>query len=165
MSAAETVSLDYDEIEEDTQRDRYLTFSLDSESYGISITNVIEIIGIQPVTEMPGLPGYIKGVINLRGRIIPVIDARLRFNKALREYNDRTCIIIVELRDNLIGLIVDHVSEVLTIPDSEIVEPPNINKNINRYINGIGKVDSEVKLLLDLEKFISYDKSEILSDI
>ncbi|NLM79860.1 MAG: purine-binding chemotaxis protein CheW, partial [Clostridiales bacterium] len=103
-------------VDDDPQDGRYLTFSLDSECYGIEIKYVTEIIGIQPITEVPEMPEYIKGIINLRGRIIPVMDVRLRFKKPFREYDERTCIIVIEIRDIVLGLIIDRVSEVLTIP-------------------------------------------------
>lgn len=127
---------------EDTQKGKFLTFLLGKEVYAIEIKFVIEIIGIQPITELPQLPEYVKGIINLRGKIIPVIDVRLKFKKKPMEYNDRTCIIVVEMRDIFVGLIVDNVSEVLTIADEDIAPPPNINKEIeNKYIKAIGKVE------------------------
>ena len=153
------------DMEEDTQRGKYLTFILDNESYGIGINNVTEIIGIQPITLVPELPDYIRGIINLRGKIIPVMDVRLRFRKIFREYNDRTCIIVIDINELAIGLIVDSVSEVLIIPDQDIIPPPNLNKVNSKYIKGIGKVENEVKLILDCDKLISNDESDILSNI
>ncbi|MCX7615117.1 MAG: chemotaxis protein CheW, partial [Clostridiales bacterium] len=97
--------------EEDTQKDKYLTFLVGTEYFGIEISQVEEIIGIQDITHIPELPGYIKGVINLRGKIVPVMDVRIRFKKEPLKYNDRTCIIIVDIRGIEIGLIVDSVSE------------------------------------------------------
>ncbi|EHQ89989.1 chemotaxis protein CheW [Desulfosporosinus youngiae] len=153
------------ELEEDTQKGRFLIFSLGRESYGIEIKYVTEIIGIQEITEIPELPDYVKGIINLRGKIIPVMDVRLRFKKEPREYNDRTCVIVVDIKDVSIGLIVDSVSEVLTIPDQGIVEPPRINKQSNnRYVKNIGKVGNDVKLLLDCEKLLTEDELEGLSE-
>ena len=134
--------------------------------YAIEIKFVIEIIGIQPITELPQLPEYVKGIINLRGKIIPVIDVRLKFKKKPMEYNDRTCIIVVEMRDIFVGLIVDNVSEVLTIADEDIAPPPNINKEIeNKYIKAIGKVENEVKLILDCEKLMDNNDVESISRI
>jgi len=153
------------DIEEDTQKGKYLTFVLDNESYGIGINNITEIIGIQPITSIPELPDYIKGIINLRGKIIPVMDVRLRFKKLPREYNDRTCIIVVDINDLSIGLIVDSVSEVLRILDQDIVPPPNLNKISNKYIKGIGKIDKEVKLILDCDKLINDNDTDILNNI
>lgn len=153
------------EMEEDTQKGRFLTFSLGKESYGIEIKYVTEIIGIQAITEIPELPEYVKGIINLRGKIIPVMDIRLRFKKEPREYNDRTCVIVVDLKDISVGLIVDTVSEVLSIPEEGIVEPPKMNKGLNnRYIKNIGKVGNDVKLLLDCEKLLTEDELEDLNE-
>lgn len=141
--------------EEDTQRGRFLTFSLGSEFYGLEICYVTEIIGLQPITEVPDLPDYVKGIINLRGKIIPVIDVRLRFKKSFREYTDRTCVIIVDVDETAVGLIVDAVSEVLTISDDNIVPPPEIKSVQNRYIKGIGKVGGEIKLLLNCRQLLN----------
>ncbi|MHB8129296.1 MAG: chemotaxis protein CheW [Mobilitalea sp.] len=153
------------EQEEDTQKDRYLTFVLGNECYGIEIKFVTEIIGIQAITEIPELPEYVKGIINLRGKIIPVIDVRVRFKKDTKEYNDRTCVVVVDIRDLSIGLIVDSVAEVLTILEQDIVEPPQLNKGVNnRYIKKIGKVGTAVKLLLDCEKLLSENEMEDLSE-
>lgn len=155
-----------EEMEEDTLKDRYLTFSLGKESYGLEVRYVTEIIGIQPITEIPELPEYVRGIINLRGKIIPVMDIRLRFKKEWKEYNDRTCTIVVDIRDVSIGLIVDSVSEVITIPEQNIVEPPQMNKGFNnRYIKKIGKVGNDVKLLLDCEKLLTDDELESLDKV
>jgi purine-binding chemotaxis protein CheW len=154
--------LDY---EEDTQKGKFLTFILGNETYGIEIKHVTEIIGIQPVTEVPELPEYIKGIINLRGKIIPVMDVRLRFKKAFREYNDRTCVIVVDIKDISIGLIVDSVAEVLSIPEDQIVVPPDISKGGNKYIKGIGKTGNEVKLLLDCNKLLNEEEENLISNI
>jgi purine-binding chemotaxis protein CheW len=154
------------QYEEDTQKGRYLIFSLGNESYGIEIQYVTEIIGMQTIIEVPEVPDYVKGIINLRGKIIPVMDVRLRFKKEAREYNDRTCVIIVDIQDLSIGLIVDSVSEVLTIPEEDIVDPPQLNKgNNNRYIKSIGKVGNDVKLLLDCEKLLTEDELEELNSL
>lgn len=154
-----------DEKEEDTQRGRFLTFNLDKEAYGIEIAYVTEIIGIQPVTEVPELPEYIRGIVNLRGKIIPVMDVRLRFRKNFREYNDRTCVIVIDINDLSIGLIVDSVSEVITIPDTEIVAPPEVSKGGNKYVKGIGKVQGDVKLLLDCNKLLNDEDTENILNI
>jgi purine-binding chemotaxis protein CheW len=151
--------------EEDTQKGKYLTFSLGNEYYAIEIKFVTEIIGMQPVSEVPELPEYIKGIINLRGKIIPVMDVRLRFKKPPISYNDRTCVIVIEISHISIGLIVDLVSEVMAIPDSDIVPPPEVSHGGNKFIKGIGKVSSEVKLLLDCEKLINdQDLEQLVTD-
>lgn len=150
---------------EDTQKGKFLTFCLGNEFYGIEIKYVTEIIGLQPITEIPEMPEYMKGIINLRGKIIPVMDVRLRFRKHFREYNDRTCIVVIDIREISIGLIVDSVSEVISIPDEEIVVPPSLTKEGNKYIKGIGKVGSDVKLLLDSDKLLNDTDWENLSDL
>lgn len=153
------------EQEEDTQKNKFLTFSIGKEFYGMEIMYVTEIIGIQAITEVPELPEYIKGIINLRGKIIPVMDVRLRFKKEPREYNDRTCIIVVDIKEMSIGLIVDSVSEVISIPEQEIVPPPEFNKSSNGYIKGIGKVGNEVKLIIDCNKLLNDDEVESLLNL
>lgn len=154
------------ENSEDTQKGKFLTFLLGKEVYAVEIRYVIEIIGIQPITEVPELPSYVKGIINLRGKIIPVMDVRLRFRKEPREYNDRTCIIVVEVEDILLGLIVDNISEVISIPDEETVPPPEMNKGVeSKYIKGIGKVGNNVKLILDCEKLMKDRDVEAISRI
>lgn len=154
------------EEEEDTQKGKFLTFVLGNESYGIGIEFVTEIIGILPITEVPELPEYIRGIINLRGKIIPVMDMRLRFKKEFRDYNERTCIVVIDIMDNSVGLIVDSVAEVTNISEEDIVPPPALNTGFsNRYIKGVGKVGNEVKLLLECEKLLSKDEIEILENI
>lgn len=152
-------------LEEDTQKDKYLTFALGDQVYGIDISHVTEIVGIQSITEVPELPDYICGIINLRGKIIPVMDVRLRFKKPRREYNDRTCIIVIEIWQVAVGLIVDSVSEVLRIPEQDIVPPPELTKGSNRFIRGIGKAGQEVKLILDCDKLLSENDAEQLDDM
>lgn len=142
--------------EEDTQRGKYLTFQLGSDIFGIEIKFVTEIIGIQSITYVPQVPSYVKGIINLRGKIIPVIDMRLKFKKPVIEYDDRTCIIVIEIENISIGLIVDRVTEVLNISDDSIVPPPNYKSGYqNKYINGIGKVGNDIKMLLDCEMIVT----------
>lgn len=140
--------------EEDTQADRYLIYKIGEESYGIEISYVFEIINITQITKVPGLPGYLKGIINLRGSIVPVMDIRQRFGLPEREYNDRTCIIIAQVDGMDVGYIVDSVSEVATIPGNSIVPPPEINKSSNKFLRGIGKVDDSIHLLLDYQRLM-----------
>lgn len=153
-------------FQEDTQKDKFLTFSLGEEDYGIEIKYVREIIRIQPITQIPELPGYVRGIINLRGKIVPVMDVRLRFKKELKKYNNRTCVIVIDISDISIGLIVDSISEVVSISEQDIVLPPLVNKGIqNRYIKGIGKLENDVKLILDCEKLLREDELENLSEV
>ena len=149
------------EQEEDTQHGRYLTFNLGEEVFGLEIRYVTEIIGMQPITKIPEVASYIKGIINLRGKIIPVIDMRLKFGKEPAEYDDRTCIVVIDTQELIVGLIVDKVSEVMTIDDLNIVPPPDHRTGIrSRYIQGIGKVDDSVKLLLDCSMLL--DGEEVM---
>lgn len=139
--------------QENTQKGKYLTFMLGQEVYAIEIKYVMEIIGLLPITVVPKTPVYVKGIINLRGKIIPVIDVRLKFKKPPLEYDDRTCIIVIEVESIIVGLIVDSIKEVLTIADEDIDPPMTISETIeNKYIKGIGKVEHDVKLILSCEK-------------
>ena len=143
------------ELQEDTQKGKFLTFNLGDEVYGIGIDMVTEIIGILPITKVPEQPDHIMGVVNLRGKIISVLDMRLRFKKPFLDYNERTCIVVVSLQDLSIGLIVDCVAEVINIAEENIVDlPPTRTGFSNNYIKNIGKVGDDVKLLLDCEKII-----------
>ena len=141
--------------EEDTQKEKYLTFRLGEETYGIEIRHVREIIGIQKITEVPEMPEFIKGVINLRGQVIPVMDVRARFHMKGRDYDDRTCVIVVQVQEATIGLVVDTVNEVADIPDADVSPPPKVNKAASsRYIKGMGKTGEDVKILLDVDRLL-----------
>ena len=136
---------------------QYMTFRSCDEVYGISLDNVNEIIGLQQYTSVPETEDYIMGLINLRGKVIPVIDVRIRFGRETIEYTDRTSVIVIQVKDTVIGLIVDGVEGVVDIADSAILSPPSVSdlrSQAQKYVFAIGKVDSEVKLLLDPEKLI-----------
>jgi purine-binding chemotaxis protein CheW len=138
---------------------KYLTFSLSGEEYGIGILKVKEIIGMMAITRIPQTPAYVKGVINLRGKVIPVIDLRSKFGLDAGEYTERTCVVVVEVsRDEghvLIGSIVDSVSEVLNIRETEIEETPDFGTSLDtRFILGMAKVGSGIKILLDIDKVL-----------
>ena len=139
--------------QEDT-KGMYLTFLVSEEEYGIEIVYVTEIIYIQAITKVPELPNYIKGIINLRGKIIPVLDVRVRFRKEETPYNDRTCIVVVDVGGTVVGLIVDMVREVMSIDEDDIV-PPAKGAMGNQYIQGVAKLGADVKLLLDIERLVS----------
>jgi purine-binding chemotaxis protein CheW len=144
-----------DEEDEDTQKNLFLTFRLGGEDYGIEIRHVIEINSVQKITEVPDMPAFVKGVINLRGQVIPVTDLRLRFHLEPRPYDDRTCVIVVRIEDTNVGLIVDRVCEVQSIPEEDLAPPPTLGQEgRNRYVLGLGKVGSEVKILLDVKKML-----------
>ncbi|MBU0509416.1 chemotaxis protein CheW [bacterium] len=134
-----------------TRAGKYLTFGLGKEEFGLEILRVREIIGIMHTTAVPEMPPYVKGVINLRGKVIPVIDIRLKFGMPEVERTSETCIIVVDVDGNLMGIIVDHVSEVLDIRMEEIEDAPNIGvATDNRFILGMAKVKGQVKILLDI---------------
>ena len=149
-------NLDEEEEDEDTQKDKFLTFTVGKEDYGLEIYHVTEIIGIQKITEVPDMPDYVKGVINLRGKVIPIMDVRKRFKFEERAYDDRTCIIVVNINETSLGLVVDTVKEVSDIPEKDIQPPPEIAEgNRQFFIRGLGKVEDEVKILLDAEKLLT----------
>jgi len=150
--------------DEDTQKDKYLTFHIGTEDYGISIAYVTEIIGIQSITEIPEMPDFIKGVINLRGKVIPVMDVRTRFKLSPREYDERTCIIVVEIDGTSVGLVVDAVNEVADIPEDQVEAPPKSKRKGGSYIQGIGKIDKEVKILLDINKILYDEELESITE-
>jgi purine-binding chemotaxis protein CheW len=139
---------------------KYLTFSLEKEEYGIGILKVKEIIGMMPITSVPRTPEFIKGVINLRGKVIPVIDLRSKFEMESIPYTERTCIIVVEIDSEeatvLIGIVVDEVSEVLNISEEDIEETPAFGTKLNTdYILGMAKIEGGVKILLNIDKILS----------
>jgi purine-binding chemotaxis protein CheW len=150
--------------DEDTQKDKYLTFRIASEDYGIAIANVTEIVGIQSITEIPEMADYIKGVINLRGKVIPVMDVRLRFKLPPREYDERTCIVVVEIDGTSVGLVVDTVNEVADIPEEQVEPAPKSKRKGGSYIQGIGKIGQEVKILLDINRILYEDELETISE-
>jgi purine-binding chemotaxis protein CheW len=165
MSATDKLNEDVLEAQEDTQEGKYLTFSMGKEEYGIGIRHVTEIIGIQNVTDLPDMPAYVKGVINLRGKVIPVIDVRLRFSLEERPYDERTCIVVVNIRNIAVGLIVDSVSEVVDIAAAQIEPPPQIRKGqASRYVEGLGHVGDTVKILLNIRDLLYEGELEEISD-
>ncbi len=141
---------------------KYLTFMLRKEVYGIRIFKVKEIIGLLPITSLPQMPGYIRGVINLRGKVIPVMDLRSRFGMPEADYSERTCIIVVEVsREDsaaLMGIVVDEVSEVLTINGSDFEDTPSFGVRLDtRFILGMAKSEDGVKILLDIDRVLGPD--------
>ncbi len=151
----------YDDDDEDTQKDRFLTFQIGDEEFGIEIDCIIEVIGMQKITDVPDMPDFVKGVINLRGQVIPVVDVRMRFAMEPLEYNDRTCILVVNVNDTSIGLVVDTVCDVLHIPEDRIEPPPKIKqRSRGRFIQGMGKIGEEVKIILNIRKLLYDDELE-----
>jgi purine-binding chemotaxis protein CheW len=152
--------------QEDAQKDLFLTFGLDKEEYGLEISHVLEIVGRQKITQVPDMPEFVKGVINLRGTIIPVVDVRLRFGMSERQHDERTCLIVVKAHDSATGLLVDRVSDVTEIPQ-EMIEPSPIKSatvDAYSYVSGFGRVGESVKILLDLESLLAEEGEYRLAD-
>jgi len=142
---------------------KYLTFKLAEEDYGISLLKVREIIGMMPITSVPRTPDFIKGVINLRGKVIPVTDLRRRFEMPEIDYTDRTCIIVVEIQTTestiQMGIVVDAVTEVLPVREEEIEPAPEFGASVNtRYILGMANMEGAVKILLDIDRVMTSDE-------
>jgi purine-binding chemotaxis protein CheW len=157
----------YDDEDADTMANKYMTFKVGEEVFAIAIQSIVEIVEMQKITEVPDMPGFVKGVINLRGRIIPVIDLRIRFNLTSRDYDDRTCIVIIEINKTAIGFIVDIVEEVATITENNIAPPPDFKtaSGKEKYIKGLGKVGEAVKIILDVEKLLYGDDLNKIKEI
>ncbi len=156
----------FDDDDEDTQKDRFLTFRIAKEEYAVAISCVIEVIGMQQITHVPDMPAFVKGVINLRGQVIPITDIRMRFKMDIREYDDRTCIIVVNVEDTFVGIVVDTVSDVLDMPEDMIAPPPQINQTPgSQYIQGLGKVNDDVKIILDVNKLLYEKRFELIDTV
>ena len=146
---------------------KYLTFSLAEEEYGIGILKIKEIIGMMPITTVPRTPEFVKGVINLRGKVIPVMDLRLRFGMKEIDYTERTCIVVVEIEGTsgtvMIGVVVDSVSEVLNIKGEDVEETPTFGAKLNTdYILGMAKMEGGVKILLDIDRVLNDQEIAVL---
>lgn len=142
------------------QKQKYITFMSGNEYFGLKIEYVNEIIVLQEITAIPETEDYIRGLINLRGKIIPVIDVRVRFKQEPFEYNDRTCIIVIHVSNTVVGLIVEKIAEVVELADEKLLPAPTLNMNDNqedRYVYAIGKIGDSVKLLLDPDKLLHDD--------
>lgn len=155
-------------FEEDSQKGKFMTFQTGKECFGISISFVSEIIVMQPITAVPETEDYIKGLINLRGKIIPIIDARARFKMEPIEYTDRTCIIVLNVKSTVIGLIVEKIVGVDDIMEEDILPPPSLGRKEyeqNKYIYGLARTGEGMKLLLDPEKLIRDEDLETISEM
>ena len=146
---------------------KYLTFTLAGEDYGIGILKIKEIIGMMPITPVPQTPEFVKGVINLRGKVIPVMDLRLRFGMEAMDYTERTCTIVVEIAGQsgtvMIGIVVDSVSEVLNIKGDDIEDTPTFGTSLDTdYILGMAKMEGGVKILLDIDRVLSREDMAVL---
>ncbi len=157
------------EQKSENREGKYLTFSLADEEYGIGILKIKEIIGMMPITTVPQTPAFVKGVINLRGKVIPVIDLRLRFGMNAIDYTERTCIIVVEIAGTnstvQIGIVVDTVSEVLNVKNDEIEDTPAFGTKLDtEYILGMAKMEGGVKILLDIDRVLNADEITVLEN-
>ncbi len=155
-----TVSPGAPALTTDDRAGKYLTFIVDREEFGVAVLKVREIMGIQEVTAVPRTPAWIKGVINLRGKIIPVVDLRLKFGLASATYTERTCIVVVQIRSGAdllsTGIVVDEVSEVLTMSAGDIEDTPDFGSGVDTaYILGMAKIKGKVKILLDIDKVLT----------
>jgi purine-binding chemotaxis protein CheW len=149
---------------------KYLSFQLDAETYGIEILKVQEIIGIMNVTHVPRTPTYVRGVVNLRGKVIPVVDLRLKFDLDAQEDTDRTCIIVVYVSCNgvpvTMGIIVDEVSEVMDIRLEQLEPAPSFGASVDTdFILGMGKVGQKVILILDVDRVLTYQEVDYVADL
>ena len=147
-------------LKSDERAGKYLTFLIGKEEFGVGVLKVREIMGIQEITEVPQTPPYLKGVINLRGKVIPVIDLRLKFGLSAIDYTQRTCIIVVQVNSGAtllqIGIVVDAVSEVITLALGDIEDTPDFGADIaTDYILGMAKIKDKVKILLDINEVLS----------
>jgi purine-binding chemotaxis protein CheW len=142
---------------------QFVTFVIANESYGVPVLKVQEIIGMTEIVHVPNCPDFMKGVINLRGSVVPVIDMRMRFNMEERQYDMFTVIIIVEVKDMLVGMIVDTVSDVLDIPTSEIQKTPSFAVKIDTdFIEGIGQINDHLVIILNIENILSAEEAVAL---
>ena len=153
----------------DSRAGKYLTFALGKEEFAIQVLRVREIMGVQEITQVPQTPPYVKGVINLRGKVIPVVDLRLKFGMPEHEYSARTCIIVVQIELDgtkmLTGVVVDEVSEVLNMQTSEIEDTPEFGRGVvTPYLLGMAKIKGKVKILLDINKVMSVQEIHGLAD-
>lgn len=151
------------DVEKDEDMEKYLTFFVDSQLYTIPSSRVVEIISMSIVTYMPSVPDYIKGVINIRGKVVPLIDLQLRLKKTPTVIDDQTCVVVIEIEDNNVGLIVDRVHDVTDIGLSQINPPPKVTHAKDKeveYLAGIAKLENDVAMILDLEKALENPKQE-----
>jgi len=139
--------------------DRWVTFKLENETYGINVMQVQEVLRVSEIAPVPGAPDYVIGIINLRGNVVTVVDTRRRFGLVSKELDDSSRIVIIETEDQVVGILVDSVAEVIEIPASEIETAPNVGtEESSKYILGVTSRESELFILVDLNKFLSEDE-------
>ena len=158
------------EVQTEHRAGKYLVFHLGKEEFGIRVLKVREIMGIQDITAVPQTPGYVKGVINLRGKVIPVVDLRLKFGLAEIEYTQRTCIVVVQVEaeshNMLMGIVVDGVAEVLNLAPNDIEDTPDFGHGVEAtYLLGMAKVKGKVKILLDIDRVLTSQELQGLESV
>ncbi|MCL6471581.1 MAG: chemotaxis protein CheW [Firmicutes bacterium] len=143
--------------------DQFVTFTLEGEEYGVEILKVQEIIGYQGFTKVPNVPDFVKGVLNLRGSVVPVIDLRLKFSMKEKEYDKFTVILILEVKERIIGVIVDAVSDVVSLTEDDIQPTPDFSSGIRAdFIASMGRKDDKLIIILDIDKVLSESELEVL---
>ncbi len=159
-------TIDEINLDEDTLKNKYLTFYTEHQLFGIPIADVVQIVGVQEITRVPEFPDYAKGVINLRGTIIPIIDVRLRLKKEEKQYDERTCIIVTSINGSYIGFIVDSVDEVAKIREDNVSNPPKMGSDYtSTYITGIAKLENKIVLLMNLKKMLNEKEIEMITNL
>ncbi|HAK89172.1 MAG TPA: chemotaxis protein CheW [Nitrospiraceae bacterium] len=144
---------------------QYVTFGLNNEEYAVDALNVQEIIEMASITHVPHLPGFFKGVINLRGTIIPVVDLKLKFDMASEGYRKHTCVIVTEFSGGVMGIIVDSVSDVMHMPEESVSATPSFGSQVRTdFIKGMGKVSDRLVLILDINKVLTEEEASIVSE-
>jgi purine-binding chemotaxis protein CheW len=147
-------------MDDELQSGKYLTFKLGDEEYGLWVRPVEDILQLKPITSVPNTPDYLEGVINMRGSVIPVIDLRVRFGMKSREYDDKTCIVVVEHEDVRSGLIVDRVNEVLTLDEEKIEPTPPLGRSVEEeYLAGIARLEERILALVELGAMLSENRA------
>ncbi|QGY41253.1 chemotaxis protein CheW [Pseudodesulfovibrio cashew] len=157
---------DIEEVERDQEVIQLVTFSIGEEEFGVNILQVQEIIRTMEITNVPRAPEFVEGVINLRGKVIPIVDMRSRFGLESKEHDKYTRIIVIEIEMIVVGFVVDSVSEVLRIPANSVQPPPPVVAGMDSdYIDGVGKLEDRLLILLDLDKLLDNEEREALSAV
>lgn len=157
-----------DEVQkkQDAELMQLVTFSIGEEEFGVDILKVQEIIRMMEITKVPRAPEFVEGVINLRGKVIPIIDLRRRFGMAARDHDKHTRIIVIEINNMIVGFVVDSVSEVLRIPAGTVEPPPPVVSGLeSEYISGVGKLTDRLLILLDLDRLLSNEERQSLAGV
>ncbi|NDY55632.1 purine-binding chemotaxis protein CheW [Desulfovibrio sulfodismutans] len=158
--------MDETQKKQDAELMQLVTFSIGEEEFGVDILKVQEIIRMMEITKVPRAPDFVEGVINLRGKVIPIIDLRKRFGLSTRDHDKHTRIIVIEINNMIVGFVVDSVSEVLRIPSNTVEPPPPVVSGLeSEYISGVGKLEDRLLILLDLDRLLSGEERDVLTGI